>query len=101
MVEQQPVVKMADLGPIAAYPSPPNYNSPPDQKPSLSSVYDKSGMSSSVSPNQPGQAFSGAGGQDKSPLSTLNLNFLKSLADKRTTRGKTAHCRRQHELVGC
>ncbi len=80
---------MADLGPIAAYPSPPNYNSPQGLKPSVPSIYDKTAASTSMSPDQPGQAFAEAGGQDNGPLASLNLNFLKSLADKRTTRGKT------------
>lgn len=45
-------------------------------------------MSSSMSPDQstsqssPGE---GSSGQDKSPLSSLNLNFLKSLTEKRST----------------
>ena len=38
--------------------------------------------------SQPGQAYGGAGGADQSPLSTLNINFLKTLTDKRTTRGR-------------
>lgn len=75
----------ADMGPIAAaaYPSPPNYSSSPHSKPSISSLYDKAAMSTSISPNPGGSA-----GQDKSPLSTLNLGFLKGLTEKRTTRGK-------------
>lgn len=89
--------KMADQGltaeAVAAYPSPPNYASP---------HYDpKFSMSSSMSPGQlskqPSQSpygapasgsGSGASGQDKSPLNSLNLGFLKTLTDKRATRGK-------------
>ncbi|TDZ65863.1 AP-1-like transcription factor [Colletotrichum trifolii] len=49
-------------------------------------------MASSMSPDQYGKApsqYNGAGGgsdHDKSPLSSLNLGFLKSLTEKRTTR---------------
>lgn len=42
-------------------------------------------MAGSMSPNPP--AFGGQAAQDKSPLSTLNLGFLKNLTEKRTTRG--------------
>lgn len=80
----------ADLGPIAAvaaYPSPPNSFSPSHTKPSISSLYDRAAMSTSLSPNhQPGQSpLGGSAGQDKSPLSSLNLGFLKGLTEKRTT----------------
>ncbi|KAH6854639.1 hypothetical protein B0I37DRAFT_35690 [Chaetomium sp. MPI-CAGE-AT-0009] len=42
----------------------------------------------SLSPSQPSQRGFGGGptGQDKTPLSTLNLDFLKSVNEKRTTR---------------
>lgn len=83
----------ADLGhgPIAAvtaYPSPPNLFSPPHTKPSSSSLYDRAAMSTSLSPNhQSSQSpLGGSAGQDKSPLSSLNLGFLKGLTEKRTTR---------------
>jgi hypothetical protein len=79
----------ADLGLAAAYPSPPNYSSPPQHPPSISSLYDRAAMSSSMSPNPASQSsFSGGSpaAQDKSPLSSLNLGFLKTLTDKRTTR---------------
>ncbi|KAK0613009.1 hypothetical protein B0T17DRAFT_499116 [Bombardia bombarda] len=44
-------------------------------------------MASALSPNQSSQSSFGGGpsSQDKSPLSSLNLNFLKNLTDKRTT----------------
>ncbi|KAK3392938.1 hypothetical protein B0H63DRAFT_443228 [Podospora didyma] len=44
-------------------------------------------MASSLSPNQSHSSFGGGGpsGQDKSPLSSLNLGFLKGLTEKRTT----------------
>ncbi|OIW35644.1 hypothetical protein CONLIGDRAFT_639901 [Coniochaeta ligniaria NRRL 30616] len=82
----------ADLGPpiaaVTAYPSPPNSFSPPHTKPSISSLYDRAAMSSSLSPNhQSSQSpLGGSAGQDKSPLSSLNLGFLKGLAEKKTTR---------------
>ncbi|KAI1779482.1 hypothetical protein F4818DRAFT_453551 [Hypoxylon cercidicola] len=74
---------MTDLGPTASYPSPPTHYSPSDHRPSLGSLYEHvSTMSSSASPpNNPNN-----GQSDKGPLSSLNLNFLKSLNDKRTTR---------------
>lgn len=91
---------MTDTAMIAAaYPSPPNHSSPP-HKPSLGSLYDRIPMSSSMSPDQYGQQPpSGSaytpGSADKSPLSSLNLNFLKTLSEKRSTRGKTpANCLR-------
>jgi len=82
----------ADVGTLAAaaYPSPPNYSSPPHQAPSVSSLYDRAAMSSSLSPNPASQSSFGGGSpasQDKNPLSSLNLNFLKTLTEKRTTRG--------------
>lgn len=57
-------------------------------------------MASSLSPDQYGKApqqlpYSGGSGnggggsdQEKGPLSSLNLGFLKSLTEKRTTRGR-------------
>lgn len=52
-------------------------------------------MSSSLSPDQYGSNRSqsspdgtASGGQEKNTLSPLNLNFFKSLTDKRATRGK-------------
>jgi hypothetical protein len=43
----------------------------------------------SLSPNQASQRGFGAGptGQDNTPLSTLNLDFLRTLNEKKTTRG--------------
>lgn len=84
-------VKMtADLGFIgaAAYPSPPHYSSAQHRKPSVSSLYDRATMAS-LSPNQASQRGFSAGpsGQEKTPLSTLNLDFLKAVNEKRTTRG--------------
>ena len=80
----------ADIGTLAAaaYPSPPNYSSPPHQAPSISSLYDRAAMSSSLSPNSASQSSFGGSpaSQDKNPLSSLNLNFLKTLTEKRTTR---------------
>lgn len=90
----------ADLGPIAAYPSPPNNrSSPPDNHrdnttpSSTLSPYERVTMASSMSPNQSSQSSFGGGpaSHDKSPLSSLNLNFLKNLAEKRTTRGMIGH----------
>ncbi|KAK4117157.1 BZIP-type transcription factor [Canariomyces notabilis] len=45
-------------------------------------------MASSMSPNQtpPASLIGGPSDQDKSPLSSLNLNFLKTLTEKRTTK---------------
>ena len=46
-------------------------------------------MASSLPPNSnPNQPALGGSGDDKGPLTSLNLNFLKGLNDKRTTRGK-------------
>ncbi|KAH8893811.1 hypothetical protein GQ53DRAFT_644617 [Thozetella sp. PMI_491] len=42
--------------------------------------------SASPNPNQPGQGGFGGAPDDKSPLSSLNLNFLKTLTERRTTR---------------
>ncbi|KAI0966323.1 hypothetical protein F4678DRAFT_298939 [Xylaria arbuscula] len=69
----------ANVGPAASYPSPPQY-SPPSDKPMIDGNYEPNSMSSSSSPH----ATHGA--NDKSPLSSLNLNFLKTLSEKRTTR---------------
>lgn len=76
------MARMTDPGPTASYPSPPTHYSPSDHRPSLGSLYEHvSTMSSSGSPPNPNNAQ-----PDKGPLSSLNLNFLKSLNDKRTTR---------------
>ncbi|TGJ82939.1 hypothetical protein E0Z10_g5833 [Xylaria hypoxylon] len=69
----------ANVG-AASYPSPPQY-SPPSDKPMIDAGYEPNSMSSSSSPHA---AHGGPG--DKSPLSSLNLNFLKTLSEKRTTR---------------
>lgn len=78
----------ADIGILAAgtYPSPPGYPSPSRRKPSVPSLYDRAAMSS-LSPNQSSQrSFAVSSGQDKTPLSTLNLDFLRTMNEKRTTR---------------
>lgn len=88
---------MTDLA--AAYPSPPNYSSPPPTNSKLSpgSWNDRVGAMSmspeyiggGKSPQAGPGGYGSSSGQDKSPLSSLNLGFLKSLTDKRTTtRGK-------------
>ncbi len=94
--QQQPslliscVEMTADLGLLAAgaYPSPPSYPSPQRRKPSVPSLYDRTAMSS-LSPNQPSQHSFGGGPSvpDKNSLSTLNLDFLRTMNEKRTTRG--------------
>jgi hypothetical protein len=95
------VCKMTDLGPIAAYPSPPNYQSPPGHKASFSNPYDNMSMSPDQYGKQPAQGSysggpsssrSGIGVDDKSPLGSMNMNFLKTLTDKRTTRGMSDIC---------
>ncbi|KAI0600780.1 hypothetical protein F4775DRAFT_503701 [Biscogniauxia sp. FL1348] len=69
--------KMTNVAsPEDSYPSPPLHYSPSD-KPTLGSLYEHVSMSSSSSPHA---------APEKSPLSSLNLNFLKTLNDKRTTR---------------
>ncbi|KAK3298837.1 uncharacterized protein B0H64DRAFT_439273 [Chaetomium fimeti] len=77
------------MGPVAtaAYPSPTSFSSPTQRRPSVPSLYDWTAMAS-LSPSQPSQRGFGGGptGQDKTPLSTLNLDFLKSVNEKRTTR---------------
>ncbi|KAI1828156.1 hypothetical protein F4861DRAFT_245962 [Xylaria intraflava] len=70
-------VMTANGSPAASYPSPPQY-SPPSDKPIMDGAYEPHSMSSSSSPH--------ATPNDKSPLSSLNLNFLKTLSEKRTTR---------------
>ncbi|KAI8275979.1 hypothetical protein K4K60_008223 [Colletotrichum sp. SAR11_57] len=89
---------MTDLGNIAAYRSPSNPSSSPARKQSSGSLYERAAMASSLSPDQYGKApqqlpYSGGSGnggggsdQEKGPLSSLNLGFLKSLTEKRTTR---------------
>ena len=89
-----PLDAITDMAAVAAYPSPPSHSSPPGRKASTPSLYDKAAMAT-----HPGQAYGGTGGADNSPLSTLNVNFLKSLTDKRTTRG--TRCRRAWFRRGC
>ena len=94
--EQQPslliscIEMTADLGLLAAgaYPSPPSYPSPQRRKPSVPSLYDRNAMSS-LSPNQPSPHSFGGGPSvpDKNSLATLNLDFLRTMNEKRTTRG--------------
>jgi hypothetical protein len=92
----------ADAGFIAAaaYPSPPHYSSPQHRKPSVSSLYDRAAMAS-LSPNQTSQRGFSAGpsGQDKAPLSTLNLDFLRTVNEKRTTRGNRGALRHQETNI--
>ncbi|KAI0482316.1 hypothetical protein GGR56DRAFT_684936 [Xylariaceae sp. FL0804] len=71
---------MANASAAESYPSPPGQYSPTD-KLTLGSLYEHNSMSSSSSPHG---AHGGA--PDKSPLASLNLNFLKTLNEKRTTR---------------
>ncbi|KAI1083327.1 hypothetical protein F5B20DRAFT_577705 [Whalleya microplaca] len=82
------MAKMTDQGPAVSYPTPPTHYSPSDHKPSLGSLYEHVSMSSSSSPlTSHGGAQPPSGpGSDKGPLSSLNLNFLKSLNEKKTTR---------------
>ncbi|KAI1329649.1 hypothetical protein F5Y16DRAFT_397299 [Xylariaceae sp. FL0255] len=68
-----------NLGPAASYPSPPHY-SPPSDKTIMDSSYEANMASQSPPHDMHGSA------NDKSPLSSLNINFLKALSDKRTTR---------------
>ena len=92
------LAKMTDLGSAAAaaYPSPSNYSSPPAQKLSPGSWDRVAAMSmspeaygsKSPQPSGSGGGYGSSSGQDKSPLSTLNIGFLKALTEKRTTRGK-------------
>lgn len=78
----------ADLGFIAAaaYPSPPHYSSPQQRKASVSSLYDRAAMAS-LSPSQTTQRGFSAGPSGQEKLSTLNLDFLRTVNEKRTTRG--------------
>ncbi|KAI1468918.1 uncharacterized protein F4812DRAFT_458442 [Daldinia caldariorum] len=75
------MAKLPNLKPVVgSCPSPPTHYSPSDHnKPSLGSLYEHVSMSSSASPPDDPQ-------HDKGPLASLNLNFLKSLNDKKTTR---------------
>ncbi|KAK4103037.1 hypothetical protein N658DRAFT_522442 [Parathielavia hyrcaniae] len=77
----------ANLGFIAAtaYPSPPNYLSTSHRKPAVPRLFEWPAMASS-SPNQPLSFGSGPTGQDNAPLSTLNLDYLKNINEKKTTR---------------
>ncbi|EXF80201.1 BZIP-type transcription factor [Colletotrichum fioriniae PJ7] len=85
---------MTDLGNLAAYRSPPNQSSSPARKQSVGELHERAAMASSLSPDQygkqPSQGQYGGGGsgsdQERGPLSSLNLGFLKSLTEKRTTR---------------
>jgi hypothetical protein len=52
-------------------------------------------MSTSLSPTS-----AGSSGQDKSPLSNLNLGFLKSLTEKKTAKGGFELKRNRHRY-GC
>ncbi|KAI1504456.1 hypothetical protein F5X99DRAFT_372481 [Biscogniauxia marginata] len=77
LFQSRNLTKMTNVAsPEDSYPSPPLHYSPSD-KPTLGSLYEHVSMSSSSSPHA---------APEKSPLSSLNLNFLKSLNDKRTTR---------------
>lgn len=85
------MIKTANPRATAAYPSPPHSLKPPGRRGSFFSAHDKRGMSSSLSPpyhQGPGNGAGPSDGSDRGPLGSLNLNFLKSLNDKRTTRGR-------------
>ncbi|KAK1448439.1 BZIP-type transcription factor [Colletotrichum cuscutae] len=76
---------MTDLGNLAAYRSPPNQSSSPARKQSVGELHERAAMASSLSPDQygkqPSQGQYGGGGsgsdQERGPLSSLNLGFLK------------------------
>ncbi|KAK7989041.1 hypothetical protein PG989_009356 [Apiospora arundinis] len=80
--------RFADPTQAGGYPSPPTYYSSPNRrKPSLGSLYEQTqSMSSSSSPQAHSGGHAHGNSQDKSPLSSLNLGFLKTLSEKRTTR---------------
>lgn len=68
-------------------------------QPSRASATSASPMASSSSQDGHADSVSGSlngrGETDKGPLSSMNLGFLKSLAEKKTTRGKIA-CAEAH-----
>lgn len=75
---------MTDFSGVGGYPSPPTQFSPPHRKRSLGSLYEQTqSMSSSSSPSN---AQLAGNGQEKGPLNTLGVGFLKNLTEKRTTR---------------
>lgn len=83
---------IADLGLVAAaaYPLPPNYSRLPLRKPSASSLYEPAAMASvspSSQPSQPGFGGGGPSSSDGAAPSNVNLDVLKTLTEKRTTRG--------------
>lgn len=71
-----------DHGLAYIYSSPPPHYSLSDINLSLGSLYDYTSMSASSSPQNP----EGSASQEKGPLSSLNLSFLKALNDKKATR---------------
>ena len=76
------MAEATDHGLAYIYSSPPPHYSLSDINLSLGSLYDYTSMSASSSPQNP----EGSGSQEKSPLSSMNLNFLKALNDKKATR---------------
>ena len=72
------------LGPVAAaYPSPPYCSFSPHHE-SPTSIHDRAAAAMASSASQ--SSFGGpSSAHDKSPLSSFNLNFLKTLTEKRTT----------------
>ncbi|KAI5861862.1 hypothetical protein GGS23DRAFT_611468 [Durotheca rogersii] len=70
--------RTTDPGFASSYSPPPTRYSPSDHRTPLGSLYEHVSMSSSSSPH--------GAPSDKGALSSLNLNFLKSLNEKKTTR---------------
>jgi hypothetical protein len=79
---------MTDSRNVAANQSPTTYQASPGRKPSLGSLYEQTQSMSSSSPTQhnPGGGHVAGSGQDKGPLNSMNLGFLKTLTEKKTTR---------------
>ncbi|KAI0136551.1 BZIP-type transcription factor [Xylariales sp. AK1849] len=78
---------MTDFGGTAGYPSPPAFHSSPGRKPSLASLYEQTQSMSSTSPSQhDGGGHHPGNGSEKGPLGSMNLGFLKTLTEKKTTR---------------
>lgn len=77
------MTEATNLGLAFAYPSPPTHYSISDiNLSSLGSLYDFTSMP----PSPPQQSPEGSGSQERGPLSSLNLGFLKALNDKKPTR---------------
>ncbi len=89
---------MADLGPIAAYPPPKLLLASASKAVHLGAVRQSCHGVVVVAESEPAGPVARGSGDDKSPLSSLNLNFLKTLTDRRTTtRGKPRTRRPRHE----